>query len=115
MPEKTYNLPAAIATALSTDRYQICEAFANAVEELPDLPADAQAHIAGMARLIGDLLTDRALMRSTLVHLGNRIEQSRDQFDALANYCETAQHCWHTAFSRKPEISGNHAESAAEI
>jgi hypothetical protein len=68
---KTYNLPPAIGAAVSSNRAVFCEYFATALEaaaaEVKEPQVVQPLQVADMARLIGDLLEDRA-SRMLVIH-----------------------------------------------
>jgi hypothetical protein len=88
----TYCLPALLAAAITTNRSELCEVFAKQLEAVSDEAGDeirighamiAKKSIPDMARLIGDLLDDRASMTLRLHDLETGLKNVRNQITAF--------------------------------
>jgi hypothetical protein len=80
----TYCLPALLAAAITTNRSELCEMYANQIMGTPAMAgAITPRQIADMARLIGDLLADRASMTLRLHDLETGLKNVRNQITAF--------------------------------
>lgn len=80
----TYDIPDVLATAINTDRGELCELFACQLDSNNPLAAT-------LSRIIGDLLNDRRETQNILIALEESCEQTGKQFDAFAHKVAAAQ------------------------